>query len=289
MSFEKDPHYRPSDLLNTAIESLTAAGIAQARLDAEVMLAAATGMRREIVLIMQAEIDAAARARFDAMVTRRVAREPLAYIIGRREFYSLELEVTPDVLIPRPESELIVDVALDYLAANRAARVLDIGTGSGAIAIAIAANAPQLSVVAVDISAPALSVAGRNVARYHLEGRICLKPADCFNAVEGSLGEFDLVVSNPPYIAASELPELQPEILKYEPRLALEAGPDGLNLYRRIAHDLAQHLRIGGCAVFEHGAGQAEAVSKIFRTHGFSDLQVRHDLAGKPRLLRIVR
>lgn len=281
----------PRELLDTAVEVLRSAGVTEARLDAELMLAHATGLTRERILTtVTPAVDAHSCERFQSMVARRAAREPLAYILGRREFYSLELEVTTAVLIPRPETETVVDAALDFLTKRPAARVLDIGTGSGALAIAVATNSQQASIVAIDISVEALEVARRNIDSHHLNHRIQLQHANCFNPINGgSLGRFDLVVSNPPYITEAEIGQLQPEIINYEPKLALKAGRDGLLFYRRIAAGLDRHLVDDGCAIVESGDGQSEAIAEIFLKQGFTRIRVQPDLAGTPRLLRIMR
>src|SRR5579859_7953200 len=169
------------DLIDAAAVELDRAGVANPRLDTELMLAAAAGRSRIDVMFGAAVIDAPARSRFVAMVDRRARREPLAYIIGRKEFYSLEFEVTPAVLIPRPETEIVVATALDLLAKRSRARVLDLGSGSGAIALAIAAHAPLVEVVASDVSTAALAVAQRNAARLGLTDRVALRHADCFD------------------------------------------------------------------------------------------------------------
>jgi release factor glutamine methyltransferase len=279
---------RWQDLLVAATRDLQGVGIENPRLEAEVLLAEALQTSRATVLAnSQRAIDSVAHARFAAMLSRRTAREPLAYIAGHKEFFSLDLEVTPEVLIPRPETETLVAAALEWLSSYPASRVLDIGTGSGTIALALAANAPSAIVTAADISAAALEVARRNAARL-LEGRILFCQANCFEVMDGGedLGSFALIVSNPPYIPDAEIAELQPEIADWEPRLALGGGPDGLYFYRRIAQGLRAHLAPGGALILEAGDNQANAIASILSAAGLTRIELVRDLAGIARVIR---
>jgi release factor glutamine methyltransferase len=244
---------------------LARAGVENARLDAELLMAAAAGVSRAAVIADSIHLDADVMARFERMVGRRTAREPLAYIVGHREFYSLEFVVRPGVLIPRPETETVVEAALGFLRERPAAKVLDIGTGSGAIAIAMAANAPEAQIVAIDISKVSLEVAGENARRHGCTGRIAFVEADyaALDARALPFASFDLIVSNPPYITKAELPALAPEVRDFEPRLALDGGVDGMEFYRKIAAGLARWLAPEGEVILEVGAGQAEAVEAI--------------------------
>ncbi|HUY26831.1 MAG TPA: peptide chain release factor N(5)-glutamine methyltransferase [Candidatus Binataceae bacterium] len=278
---------RVDSLLGDAAARLARTGVDSARLEAELILARAAGATRAEVISAPLEISAAAAERFEAMLSRRAAREPLAYILGCKEFYSLEFEVTPAVLIPRPETETLVSAALEFAARRPQARVLDIGTGSGAIAIAIAANAPPVSVVATDIDESALGVARRNLARHHLEGRVDLRRADIFELLDrgGALGLFDLIVSNPPYVESAAIDSLEPEVRDFEPRVALFAGADALACYRRIAGGARAHLNDSGAVMLEVGAEQAVAVSAILREAGLHVAGVINDLAGIARVV----
>jgi release factor glutamine methyltransferase len=275
------------ELIDAAVAQLDRGGVGTPRLDAEVMLAGASGHSRIDVMFGTAEIDVCVRSRFVAMVDRRARREPLAYIIGRKEFYSIEFEVTPAVLIPRPETEVVVTTALQFLAERPRARVLDLGTGSGAIALAIATNAIQATVVASDIAIAALAVAERNSDRQGLRDRLEFRHADCFDPLDGTgaFGRFDLIVSNPPYVRDGEIADLQPEIARWEPRAALAGGPDGLGFYRRLASGCAACLEAEGVVVFEIGAGQAEAVTQILSDCGLAPITTIPDLAGMPRAI----
>jgi release factor glutamine methyltransferase len=270
-------------MLEEARRAFAVAGVDTARLDAEVLLAHASGVSRAMLLAGSARIDPEVIRKFRRMVARRAAREPLAYIIGRKEFFSLDFEVTPAVLIPRPETETLVECALKFIEPREHPRVLDIGTGSGAIAVAIAMNALDARVVATDISKDALEVARRNASRHRCEDRIDFVRADLFP--EGD-ARFDLIVSNPPYIADADLETLQPEIRLHEPRVATIAGNDGLDFYRRIAAGCRSRLHSDGAVMVEIGAGQTSAVEALFRRAGFSNIDAVRDLAGIERVLR---
>ena len=277
----------PGRLIAEAAAELSAAGIENPRLDAETMLAAACDSSRVAVISGLAEISHIARERYTAMIARRKRREPLAYILGRKEFYSLEFEVTSAVLIPRPETEIVVSAALEFIQRNTDARVCDLGTGSGAIALAIAANSATAQLIATDISAEALAIARRNEVRLGLPSRVRFRLADCFKPVDsmGPLGRFDLLVSNPPYIREDQIAGLAPEISRFEPRAALAGGHDGLELYRRVAPELTDHLERNGSAIVEVDAEQSAAVSEIMRSAGATSIEVVHDLAGMPRVV----
>jgi release factor glutamine methyltransferase len=273
----------------TASARLVGAGVQSARLDAELLMVAAAGVSRAAIIANAARIDAGVLDRFEAMVARRAAREPLAYIVGRREFFSLEFAVRPGVLIPRPETEAVVEAALDFLRARPAASVLDIGTGTGAIAIAIAANAPAARIVAVDVSKVSLEVVSENATRHRCEHRVVFREGDCFSALDADGAPFDLIVSNPPYIARPEIAALEPEVRDFEPRLALEGGSDGMDFYRKIAAGLVRWLAPDGEAILEVGMGQAGAVAAMMRGAGCAAAERLRDLAGVDRVVRARR
>jgi release factor glutamine methyltransferase len=257
-------------------------GIDSARLDAEVLLAHACGIARSVLVAGNPRISSEVAEKFHASIRRRSQREPLAYIIGKKEFFSIDFEVTPAVLIPRPETETLVEVALKFLATRPESRVLDIGTGSGAIAIAIAVNSPDGRVVATDISNDAIEIAHRNAIRSRCDDRIEFLAADLLPHANS---RYDLIVSNPPYVRASEVETLQPEIRVYEPRLALTAGDDGLTFYRRIATESPAWLKAHGAVMVEIGATQRAAVEGLFRNAGFSQIHSVADLAGIERVI----
>ncbi len=272
-------------LLEAASRALARAGVESARLDAELLLACAAGVTRLGVLTGLRDLTPLARARFEELLARRLAREPLAYIVGRKEFFSLEFEVTPDVLIPRPETETLVAGALGFLASRPGSVVLDLGTGSGAIAVAVAVSAPLARVVATDVCPGAIEVARRNALRHDCSERIELRLGDCFEPVRSG-EKFDLIVSNPPYIEESAFAGLEPELVRYEPRIAVAGGADGLDFYRRIAARAPDLLPSGREAMVEVGAGQADRVAALFVASGAHKVETITDLGGIERVVR---
>jgi release factor glutamine methyltransferase len=242
--------------------------------EARLLLAAATGFSEASVLAHpERELPAVVEKSFLEMATRRAAGEPVAYILGRKEFYGLDLTVTPAVLIPRPETELLVDLAL----ARNPATIVDLGTGSGAIALALKRYLPAARVVATDASAAALEVAKRNAVRFSLE--IDFRHGRWFEPVAGE--RFEAIISNPPYVVVND-PHLVG--VQYEPRFAFEAGADGLDAIRVIAREAPQHLQPGGWLLLEHGAGQHEAVRALLEAAGLETAESWPDLAGIPRV-----
>jgi release factor glutamine methyltransferase len=215
--------------------------------------------------------------RYAIVVSRRAAGEPIAYLVGSREFYSREFRVTATVLIPRPETEVLVEVTLSKVSRGDTPRILDLGAGSGCVAITLALELGG-EVTAVDVSPDALTVARENAAR--LGARVQFVESDWFAAVEG---EFDLIVGNPPYVAAGD-PHLEEGDLRFEPMVALACGADGLDAIRRIVAEAPRHLRPGGWLVLEHGYDQAEAVRELLAQGGFGDIEQHRDLAGTVRV-----
>ncbi len=270
-------------LLVEAERLLLRSGVESARLDAELLMAAACGAARTALIAGTVTPAPAQIESFHRMAGRRAAREPLAYIIGRKDFFSLELEVTPATLIPRPETETLAEAALAFLAARRRARVLDIGAGCGALALALAANAPHAAVTGTDIFKETLEVARRNAARHRLAARVTFVAADLFPS--GAAAPFDLIVSNPPYVESAAIGKLAPEIRLYEPRAALDGGSDGLAFYRRIARRAAGYLAPGGAIMAEAGAGQAPEVEALLRAGGFGRTGTVRDLGGVERVI----
>jgi release factor glutamine methyltransferase len=249
------------------------------RCEAEPLLRSVLGCERSHLLAHAEEAIDSSKARLAQDVfARRRAGEPIAYITGWREFYGIRLCVTPDVLIPRPETELLVELALERVAAASPARVLELGTGSGAIAVALARERPDLTVVATDISEAALAVARRN-ARDH-GAAIGFVNSDWFEAL--GPGRFDLIVSNPPYVAASDA-HLERGDVRFEPRLALVGGEDGLTCIRRIAAHAQSRLRPGGWLLLEHGYDQKEHCVDLLLELGYAEVEDFKDLAGLPR------
>jgi release factor glutamine methyltransferase len=267
-----------------AAERLREAGIpaGEARLDARLLAQAVLGWTTERMLASpSADEPPAFGHQYEPLVARRAAREPLAYVLGRREFWGLDMEVSPAVLIPRPETELMVEAALERLAPDAASRVADIGTGSGCLAVAIARERPLAHVTATDVSAAALAVARRNATRHGVADRVRFAETDLLDGIDGP---FDLIVSNPPYVAEADRPALPPEVRDYEPAGALFAGPDGLAVIGRLVTAAPAHLDSGGHLIIEFGAGQNRGVERLVaRVEGLTLVEIRRDLAGVPR------
>jgi release factor glutamine methyltransferase len=282
---------RALEEIDTAARKLATAGVESSRLDTELLLAAAAGVTREAAITGSIDLSPEILKKFDALIARREKREPVAYIVGQKEFYSLEFEVNPAVLIPRPETEFVVSAALECIAGKDNARVLDIGTGSGAIAIAIAVNAPGAQITTVDISADALAVASRNVRRHRVEDRVTMRRGDCFHMLDGggALGTFDAIVSNPPYLDDAEIAALEPEVHRFEPRMALNGGASGLDVIQRITIDALVHLETDGELIMEMGAGHAGEVVNLITRAGLRITDVINDFAGHPRVVRARR
>ena len=276
-----------ADILQNAAERLRAAGVESPRREARLLLAHVLGLRPEQIVSENFSLQGAQfRGRFEAAVVRRAQREPLAYIIGRREFWSLDFEVGPSVLIPRPESEIMVEEALKlFPVAGAPLRVADIGTGSGCLLLAFLSERTEAEGLGVDISEEALGIAKRNAARLGLGGRTQFLRNDW---ISGLSGTWEVIFINPPYIVEGELDGLEPEVSRYEPRTALDGGPDGLCAYRRIAASLRPRLAPGGRVFLEVGQGQAEPVERIFSEKGLNVEGTVFDLAGIPRCLVVI-
>lgn len=248
------------------------------RLDAALLLCEVTGMSRSASLVRGDEpLSAAHRAAFDVLISRRAGGAPVAYLTGEREFWSLRLGVTPDVLVPRPETEVLVAQTLALLP-DQPRRLLDLGTGSGAIALAISSERPRTRIAAVDVSAAAVAVARRNARALGLS-RIDWRVGSWYAAVAGE--HFDIIVANPPYVAAGD-PALQR--LAAEPLLALTPGPTGLEALSIIIAGAAAHLRPQGWLLLEHGNAQAGAVARLLDAAGFRGVRTHADFAGQPRV-----
>jgi release factor glutamine methyltransferase len=276
-----------SEALQLVAQTFRAAGIEDADADARVLAGHALHLDRAR-LISQSDrvLEAREVNAISGLAARRLKREPVSRILGRKEFWSLALAITPDVLVPRPETETVVEGALDFVVRSglrmEKLRILDIGTGSGALLVALLNELPNATGIGTDISRAALEAAQINLAQFGFESRSSLIACDMAAGVEG---QFDLVVSNPPYIARGEIASLAPEVRDYDPMMALDGGDDGLTAYRSISADAKRILAQGGRLFVEMGAGQEPAVRELFTKAGLVVGIARNDLAGTPRVL----
>jgi release factor glutamine methyltransferase len=278
------------DALIAGVLRLTAVGIDSARLDAELLLAHALEMSREQLVVAQGvALESGQLAGYESLLRRRLEREPIAYILGSQEFWSLDFQVCRDVLIPRPETEKLIEVVLAKIGTNGSAkplRIADLGTGSGAIAITLATELPAAQLMATDISPAALAVAKDNAATHGVMRRIDFRAGNLCQALSGCGERFDMIVSNPPYIESAVIPTLAPEVHYWEPRGALDGGMDGLDFYRRIAADADKFLAPGGLLALEIGAGLSRSVSSFFAAAGrYRSIAVYEDYAGRERVV----
>ncbi len=265
--------------LAAAAARLAAAGVDGAAREARLLLRAVTGLSGTALAgDLSAPLSAPERARLAAAVAARAGRRPMAQILGRRAFWGRDFTVTADTLDPRPETETLVEAAL----AGPVTRVLDLGTGTGCLLLTLLAERPRALGLGTDRSGPALAVAARNSRRLGLAGRAAFARADW---LDGLWGRYDLVISNPPYIAAAEMAGLAPEVARHEPRAALTPGADALTAYHRIAAGMARVLAPGGRTVLEIGRGQAAEVSEILEAAGLHLVEIRPDLGGTPRAI----
>lgn len=270
-------------LWTDARRRLEAAGVDSPVIDARLLLEAGAGVGRvDIVTDPRRPVSAAQAAAVEVLLRRREAREPIGHILGHKGFWTLDFTVNADVLSPRPETELLVEVAMETLPKGWPARVLDLGVGSGAILLSVLSERPASTGIGVDASEAALAVARGNAERLKLADRAELRQGDWADGIEG---QFDLILSNPPYIPSADIDGLAPEVAKWEPRLALDGGPDGLAPYRRIIADLPRLLSPIGAFAFEVGRGQAEAVQALAEAQGLTTSTPRLDLAGIPRVV----
>ena len=269
-----------------AAARLRAAGIDSAGLDARLLMGEAYGLGRDQLLCRAHDpADPEATARLETLLARRVAREPVSRILGRREFWSLDFALSPDTLDPRPDSETVVEAALAALAGRQDPDILDLGTGTGCLLLALLSELPAARGLGVDLSAGAVATAAANARRLGLAGRARFERHDWRDGLAGRLtpARFPLIVANPPYIPAGEIPALQPEVARFDPLAALAGGADGLDAYRRIAVELPDLLTESGFVVVEVGAGQARVVSALMDAAGLTVCGTRADLAGIER------
>ncbi|MDQ3685509.1 MAG: peptide chain release factor N(5)-glutamine methyltransferase [Acidobacteriota bacterium] len=267
---------------------LRGAGVGEARREAGSLLAHVIKRDRTFLIThSDAPLTPDELERFRQLIARRTAGEPFQYITGHQEFYGLDFEVTPDVLIPRPETELLIETALQLMKEKTAPLVCDVGTGSGCIAVTLLYERAVARAVALDISPAALEIAARNAARHSVGGRLSLVLSNCFAALDPAGEHFTIIVSNPPYVAESHLAGLQREVRDYEPRVALTPGGDGLGVIRRLLYDAPQFLATSGHLVFEIGFDQHEVVAELIDPRVWALLDVHKDLQGIPRIVAL--
>ena len=274
--------------LRDAMARLSAANVPSHALAAELLLMHTLGRDRAwIYAHPEFELDATAVERYLQLVAQRASGVPTQYLTGKQEFWGLEFEVTPAVLIPRPETEHVIEVALERLgpAGKSALRIADIGTGSGCIAVALASELPMAQIFATDISAGSLEVAQRNAARYGFSARIHFAETNLLDAFAGEAQRFDAIVSNPPYIGIADAPALQREVRAHEPKIALFAGDDGLAVYAPLIREASAALRQGGLLILELGHNSLAPVHEWLESGDWSDIHVTNDLAGIPRVI----
>jgi release factor glutamine methyltransferase len=276
-------------ILNSIADHLKKGGVDSPRLSAELLLSYVLGMKRiELYARADTPISKQQIQHLDELTKRAGQHEPIAYLTGKTEFYSLALNVTRDCMIPRPETELLVERAIEFLRTSSGTQwVCDLCTGSGCIAVAIAKNCPAARIIATDISADALNIAAQNVEAYHLDEQIKLLSGDLFEPVKVISGgqQFDLIVCNPPYVSAAEYEALPKTVRDYEPRLALFAGSDGLDICRRIITEAGDFLKPEGALMLEIGYAQGPAVTELLQQAGaFSEIKIQKDLRHNDRL-----
>ena len=267
-------------------QQLRKAGIEAATLEARELVCFGTGKSREDLardggLYASPELESQVRS----LVDRHLAGEPVAYLIGEWEFYGLPLDISRDVLIPRPDTEVLAGQAIEYIQTLGECRVLDLCAGSGCIGLAVASQAPQARVVLGEYSDAALKICRQNIRRNGLTGRVVPMQADAREKPERALGEFQCIVSNPPYLPRADLETLDASVKDYEPHLALDGGEDGLDFYQTISGKWKEALAPGGRLYFEVGIGQADTVLRIMRAQGFGDIQIVKDLHDIPRVV----
>ena len=273
-------------VLDWTIGHLKSRGCETARLDAEILLAHARGCQRiRLYTEYDAPLTLEERATMRELVQRRATLEPVAYLVGFREFFGLEFEIQRGVFIPRPDTETLVVKALDIARELKAPRILDVCTGSACIPVAIAANCPASQLTAVELDQSALEVAHANVRRHDLESRIAVLQGDLFAPLPAN-AQLDVITSNPPYVTDSEMATLPADVRDHEPQLALRAGPDGLDVVRRLVTEADQFLADGGALLLEIAAEQAEAVVSLFAATGtYEPAQIAQDLGGRLRVV----
>ncbi len=266
---------------------LRAAGVEEATLEARELVAFGIGKsKEELTRDRYLYASPALEQRVRDLTARRLAGEPVAYLIGEWAFYGLPLDISSDVLIPRSDTEVLAERTIEYVKTLGQCRVLDLCAGSGCVGLAVAAQAPECRVVLGEVSEGALKICRQNIRRNGLTARVVPMFADALEKPERSLGEFQCIVSNPPYIPTGDIPGLDVSVRDYEPHLALDGGEDGLDFYRAISSQWKQLLTPRGRLFFEAGIGQADSVLRIMRSEGFGDVEITEDLHGVPRVVQ---
>lgn len=256
------------------------------RLDAEILLAHARNCPRiQLYTQFDEPLSDAVRTQMRDLVQRRAKHEPVAYLVGRREFFSLSFRVTRDVLIPRPDTETLVMEVLDTIKGQSASRVLELCTGSGCVAVAVAKNDKNVQLTATDISPAAITIAKENAERHKVTDRIEFVESDLFASLQSD-AKYAVIASNPPYVASEEIDRLDPEVSQHEPRLALDGGPDGLTVLKRIIDEAPSRLAPGGRLLLEFTPEQADSLESLIQKHGgYDEISIRKDLAHRPRVI----
>ena len=275
-----------NDLYLDIRRRLLAADSGDPTLEARELVAFACGKTKEELLrdgrlYVTPEVEARVRA----LVQRHLDGEPTAYLIGEWEFYGLPLDISRDVLIPRPDTEVLAGLAIDFVKTQGECRVLDLCAGSGCVGLAVASQCPGSRVVLGELSEGALRICRQNIRRNGLSGRVVPMQMDALAPPPAQLGEFRCLISNPPYIPAGDIPGLDPSVRDFEPHMALDGGEDGLDFYRNLAREWKNALSVGGKIFLEVGIGQADDVLRLLRAQGFGDLEITKDLNGIPRVV----
>lgn len=281
-------------LLNWVTQYLTDKGIDSPRLSAELLLSYVLGLKRiELYTQYNQAVAEPQLSRLRELVKRAGGHEPIAYLVGKTEFYSMEISVTPDCMIPRPETELLVQRAVEFLRTrNGIQKVCDLCTGSGCVAVAIAQNYPNVRIIATDICDAALAAAATNLEKHHLQDKITLLCGDLFDPIIPQLdvGKFDLIVCNPPYVSSGEYEKLDKNVKDYEPQLALLAGEDGMDIYRRIIEKVDSFLKHDAALIMEIGYAQGTAIRELLEQTGtFTDIKIEKDFHDNDRIVTAQR
>ena len=275
-----------AEALREASLILQSAGVPEARREAGSLLSFVISKDRTFLIShVEDQVDEHSLEQFRQAVERRASGEPLQYIAGVQDFFGREFRVTPDVLIPRPETELLVEAALELLGEDTAPSICDVGTGSGCIALTLLCEISEARAVALDKSPAALEIAKRNAANLSVANRATFLVSDCFDSLDSREHQFDLIASNPPYVAAGVVAGLQREVRDHEPRVALSPGPDGLSMIRRLLQDAPAFLRQNGHMIMEIGFDQGQAVQSLVDNRAWRLVELRPDLQGIPRIV----